>query len=149
MKKAFVIMLLATIISSCGSKKSSTEAKKETVEATTKSMEIGGRYTILELNGKRLTKEDVGDKIPTMLLDTKDMKYSTSIGCNQINGKFSLEGNSIKFMPGMATMMACPNNLESTYLAALDKVDNYKIENFMLKVYQGDELKIIFQPMRR
>jgi len=150
MKKVLGLLLLAAITFSCANsgsqKKESKEVKKE-VKA--KKVEISGKYTILELNGVNLKDKDFGNKMPMMLLDGEKMRYSTNIGCNQINGKYTLEENSIKFLPGMATMMACPDDLEANYLSALSEVDSYKIENFMLKVYKGDELKIVFQPLKR
>jgi heat shock protein HslJ len=150
MKKILGLLLLAAITFSCANsglqKKGSKEVKKE-VKA--KKVEISGRYTILELNGVSLKDKDFGDKTPMMLLDGDKMRYSTSIGCNQIGGNYTLEGNVIKFLPGMATMMACPDDLEANYLSALSEVDNYKIENFMLKMYKGNELKVVFQPLKR
>lgn len=142
MKRVFALLLLTTIIISCGS-------KTETPESTENVTDISGKYTILELTGSKLNSEDIGKVMSTMVFEKEGMKYSTNIGCNQINGSYTLNGNSIKILPGMSTLMACPNDLESSYLVALEQVDNYKIENFMLKVYQGDSLKIVFQPFQR
>ena len=156
MKKIFALLLIASITFACGSNKE--VAKEETaevvkegeaVEAPTKNMEISGKYTILELNGSKLDKNDIGDDMPTMVLEGDSMRYSTNIGCNQINGSYTLKGDSIKFNPGMMTLMACPNSLEASYVVALEQVDNYKIEDYMLKVYQGELLKIVFQPLKR
>ena len=153
MKRVFAFLLLATIMVSCGSnnKSSSTNEgnKDKATEATATTMEISGKYTILELNGSKLDKNDIGDDMPTMVLEGDSMRYSTNIGCNQINGSYTLKGDSIKFNPGMMTMMACPNSLEASYVVALEQVDNYKIEDYMLKVYQGELLKIVFQPLKR
>ena len=150
MKRVFALLILATIMISCGSnKETKDQSKSETPEAPAKTMEIDSKYTILELNGEKLNKENIGDVMPTMVFDKDSMRYSTNIGCNQINGSYTLEADSIKFLPGMMTLMACPNSLEASYLIALEQADNYKVEDFMLKVYQGDLLKIVFQPMKR
>ena len=162
MKRVFTLLLLTTIMISCGSNKKTSDENKESTEqvksggdevaateASAKTMEINGKYTIFELNGSELNKEDIGDGMPTMIFEKDSMRYSTNIGCNQINGSYILEGDSIKFMPGMMTLMACPNSLEASYIVALEQVDNYKVEDFMLKVYQGELLKIVFQPMKK
>ena len=150
MKRFFALLFIATVTFSCSSTDKASIADKEVIENEKPvKMDISGKYTILELNGNSLKDKDFGSKTPMMLLDKTKMRYSTNIGCNQINGGYKLEENTIKFLPGMATMMACPNDLESTYLKALEEVDNFKIENFMLKVYKGDELKIVFQPLKR
>lgn len=161
MKKIFLLFVLTSILISCGGNKNTPDSSKESTEqvkatpeeksteTNSKTMDIEGKYTILELNGSKLKKEDIGEGIPTMVLNKEKMSYSTSVGCNQINGSYTLEGDSIKFLPGMTTLMACPNNLEASYLVALGQVDNYKVEDFMLKVYQGELLKIVFQPMKR
>ena len=150
MKRVFVLLMIATITFSCSSSdKNISDNKKETVESTSAKTDISGKYTIFEVNGESLKDKDFGGKIPMLMLNGENMTYSTNIGCNQINGKYILENSTITFSPGMATMMACPDNLESEYVKALGEVDNYKVENFMLKVYQGDLLKIIFQPMKR
>jgi len=150
MKKVLTLLLIATITFSCSSAdKKVADNKKETVETKAVKKDISGKYTILELNGESLKGKDFNGKMPMMLLDGEKMRYSTNIGCNQINGSYTLEDSSIKFNPGMATMMACPDDLEKNYLSALEQADNYKIENFMLKVYKGDTLLIVFQPLKR
>ena len=150
MKKILGLLLLAAITFSCTSNSSKAEENKEIKkEVQAKKVDISGKYTILELNGVNLKSKDFGKKMPMILLDGEKMSYSTNIGCNQIGGSYTLEGNSIKFLSGMSTMMACPDKLEANYILALSEVDNYKIENFMLKAYKGDELKIIFQPLKR
>jgi heat shock protein HslJ len=150
MKKGLGLLLLAVVTFSCASNNSKEEKKKKEVAVKkVKEANISGKYTIFEVNGENLKGRDFGKKTPMMLLDNEKMNYSTHIGCNQINGKYTLKENSIKFLPGISTMMACPDNLESNYLKALNEVDNYKIENFMLKMYKGDKLKLVFQPLKR
>ncbi len=150
MKRVFVLLIITTITFSCSSSdKNISDNKKESVESASAKTDISGKYTILKFKGESLKDKDFNGKMPLLMLNGGNMTYSTNIGCNQINGKYTLEDSAITFLPGMATMMACPDNLESEYIKALGEVDNYKVENFMLKVYQGDLLKIIFQPMKR
>lgn len=142
-------MIVAITFSCSISDKKMSDNKKEIVESTSVKTDISGKYTIFEFNGESLKDKDFNGKMPMLMLNDENMTYSTNIGCNQINGKYTLENSAITFLQGMTTMMACPDDLESEYIKALGEVDNYKVENFMLKVYQGESLKIVFQPMKR
>ena len=157
MRNLLAILFIVTIMSSCGNEADSKSEKQTTpavenkeVKATpVKVLEVVGKYSILEIEGESLKGNDFGKKSPMIEFDNKNKKYSTNVGCNQIMGKYELDGSTIKFSAGISTLMACPNDLEAKYLKALGEVDNFTIENFMLKVYKGDELKVIFQPLRR
>jgi len=150
MRGIFALLLVVAVTFSCSTAGNKpTSDKKQTIEKAPAKMEISGKYTIFSLNGENLKDKDFGGKIPNMIFNKEEMKYSTHIGCNQIGGKYTQEESSIKFLPGMSTMMACPDNLEADYLKALAKVDNFKVENFMLNLYGGDELLIVLQPTKR
>jgi|LGVF01.2.fsa_nt_gb heat shock protein HslJ len=156
MRNILVFLFLATLTVSCGSNnknESTDDAKEINVDEiksnSTTHSSIVGKYTIFEFEGEKMADRDFGNKTPMMVFDGEKSNYSTSIGCNQIGGKYEIDDSKIKFLPGMSTMMACPDDLESRYSKALSEVDNYKVENFLLKIYKGDELKIVFQPLKR
>ena len=150
MRNLLTIMIVVSSLFSCSSTENSlTNSNKKVAESNLNEVEISGKYIILELNGESLKDKDFGDRIPIMFLNNEKKSYSTNIGCNQINGSYSIKNNNLKFMPGMATMMACPDNLEFNYLKALGEIDNYKIIDFKLQVYKGDDLKIIFLPLKK
>jgi heat shock protein HslJ len=41
----------------------------------------------------------------------KGKRYAASVGCNRILGTYQLTGESLKFLPGPMTKMACPDPL--------------------------------------
>lgn len=150
MKNLFAILIVVSSLLSCSiTEKSIANSNEKVAESNSNEVIISGKYIILELNGESLKDKDFGDRLPIMFLDNKKKSYSTNIGCNQINGNYTIENNNLKFMPGMATMMACPDNLEFDYLKTLGEVDNYKIVDFKLQVYKGDDLKIVFLPLKK
>ncbi|MCK5781096.1 MAG: META domain-containing protein [Flavobacteriales bacterium] len=144
---------MSIFLASCGTKKID-ESKNDITENSISSMknsnsEVYGKYTIIELNGENLKEHDFEERTPMMAFNKENTSYSTNIGCNQISGKYEIDETTIKFLPGMATMMACPGNLEDRYLKALSEVNEYKIEDFKLKMYKDEKLLIVFLPLRR
>jgi len=150
MKNLFAILFIISSLLSCSSTENSiTKSNKKVTDANSSKVIISGKYIILELNGDNLKNRKFKGQKPIILFNNEKMSYSTNIGCNQINGNYTIKGSNIKFMPGMATMMACPDNLESNYLKTLGEVDNYKIVNFKLQIYTGNDLKIVFLPLKK
>ena len=72
---------------------------------------------------------------------------SGSTGCNKLKGSFELSNvNLIKFSPLATTKMACiGDNIESKYLAALSKADNWRIINDQLLLNNGQMLLMKFK----
>ena len=85
------------------------------------------------------------DKIETpnlkniyITLDEKLNTLSGSGGCNNLMGKFTLEGNKISFGKIASTMMACDNmQQESKFIRALESVTSFKIEGCELFLYKN------------
>lgn len=150
MKNLFVILIIVSALFSCSStEKSITKSNKEVVESSSNEIVVSGKYIILELNGENLKNRDFGDRMPIMSFNSEQKLYSTNIGCNQINGSYTIESDSLSFLPGMSTMMACPDDLEFNYIKTLGEVDTYKVEDFKLLVYKGGELRIVFLPLKK
>jgi heat shock protein HslJ len=42
-----------------------------------------------------------------------DLTYGATVGCNQMGGTFSLDGEKIHFRPGVSTLMACTPSLDA------------------------------------
>lgn len=62
-------------------------------------------------------------------------------GCNLFGGKYTSEGNKIKFDGMLATKMACPAlDVEGAFFKALELTERYEIREDSLLLYQGDKL---------
>ena len=153
MKNVIIVVFSIILFSSCGTKKIESTNHSVSENAVSKKGDINnavnGKYTIFEVDGENLKDHNFDGKMPIMIFNNKNMSYSTSIGCNQISGKYEIDDTTIKFLPGMSTMMMCPGNLEGKYTKALSEVDNYKLEAFKLKMFKGDVLKIIYISIKR
>ena len=72
---------------------------------------------------------------------------SGSTGCNKLKGSFELSNeNLIKFSPLATTKMACAgDNVESKFLDALSKADNWRIINDQLLLSNGKKVMMKFK----
>jgi heat shock protein HslJ len=86
------------------------------------------KWQLIELAGKAVA-DSVNGKVPFLLLQTSDGRYSASGGCNGLGGGFETMSNGkIKFTQGMSTMMACDSMWVETELnQALVEADNYTL----------------------
>ena len=86
--------------------------------------------------------------IPNLLFfPGKINSVSGNTGCNKLKGTFELSNtNFIKFSPLATTKMACAaGNVESEYLDALSKADNWSIVNDQLLLRNGKILLMKFK----
>lgn len=101
---------------------------------------------ILEVvNGEKIKVDETTKSHPMIEIYVMEKRIHGNTSCNTINGNVEIEGNKINFYDIMTTEMACPGDLEQTFLSALGKVNNYKIEKLKLHLYQDDCEIMIFQ----
>jgi heat shock protein HslJ len=123
----YSILVCLLALAACSKTKKSavhTENKNEDV-----SQEITDKkWKLIELAGKPVA-DSVNGKLPFLLLQKADRRYSASGGCNGLGGEFELLPNGkIKFTQGMSTMMACEDMWVETELnQALVEADNYTL----------------------
>jgi putative lipoprotein len=69
-------------------------------------------------------------------LHPSDKRVSGSGGCNRLAGSYQVEGDRLTFGKIAATMMACPQGMETerSFLAALQKVSRAKIAQQQLEL---------------
>ncbi len=82
---------------------------------------------------------------PVIEIYLEDERVHGNAGCNTINGKVEINGSSIAFSKIITTEMACTGDLEQRFLAALESIDNYKIEKLRLFLYEGEEVRLVFR----
>lgn len=132
MKKVISILSIALFLVSCGTapKETSTE-NQETIDKAI--------YQKWELS----LLEDMpaqGNKVVYLEL-TEDNKVSGFIGCNTLNGNYTIEnGSQIKFTELGTTKMMCPEDemeTEKQVLALLNTVDNFTLSDGKLMLNVG------------
>lgn len=99
--------------------------------------ELVGNWELFYITGPRITFEGLyPDRKPTLNFKAGETELSGFTSCNGMSAKFLGKKGSPLFKPGIMTMKACPGNGEQTFLNALHKVDDYKVE--------GDTLTFLF-----
>lgn len=103
-------------------------------------------WKLQELDGQAVTTPE-GQREAHMILQPAETRVSGNAGCNNFFGGYELEGETLRFGQTGATMMACPDGMETeqAFLAILDKVDRYAVEGAILRLYQGDTLLATFE----
>ncbi len=92
---------------------------------------------------------DLKTRDPHLMLETTDgSNYRATVGCNQMRGAYTLDGEQLSFSSAASTMMACPeplDALERQFRLALAEASNFLIEGETL-ILRGadDELRAIF-----
>jgi heat shock protein HslJ len=100
-----------------------------------------GKYllTALLMDGK-LT--DVSGKAYEVAFRKADSEINTKI-CNNICGRFTVDGNKIKFGPMRSTRMMCPDmSHENALSQAFAEIDNFSYEKAKLHLKKGDQILV-------
>ena len=92
------------------------------------------------------------DKFRTELLISKDGSVSTTVGCNRMFGKATIDGDRLTVGQLASTRKACGPplmELEGRYAAALGTTRSFRIEGRLLKFVDGaGNNQIIFRRTR-
>ena len=132
---AFTTILSVMILQSC--------TTQTGTDNQTLNLEISGNYTLEFADGINLN-EGFPVKVPTLILESISKKLTGNTGCNQMFGSFTTQQNKISFSEVGATKMYCEGVKENEYLALLNQVDSYKLNNNQL-TFLNKEVKQILK----
>ena len=109
--------------------------KKSNSSAQNENAITDQKWKLIELEGKPVA-EKINGKVPFILFQKEDSRYTGTAGCNGLNGTFTLaDHNRIKFSQGISTMMACEDMTAETGLnKVLQTADNYTINGNVLSL---------------
>ncbi len=86
-------------------------------------------------------KQNVLSKNCSISIDNSGSSFTGNDGCNSINGKVKVAGNSISFGKMIGTLMACKKMEQSAlFVKNLTEVTSYKIIGGELFLYKNDQL---------
>jgi heat shock protein HslJ len=71
------------------------------------------------------------------------LEFNGNSSCNSIGGKFTINGDSLKFGTARSTLMACPGNGEQTFKKMLSEVNRYGFENPETLILKRDDLMLM------
>jgi len=128
------LMLGLILVSSCTSKKISTDSTQVTL--------LDSNWQFIELGNVAISKE-VNGTVPYLTFDKAEKRYSAITGCNTVNGTLEENGDKLKFGLGMSTMMFCEDmSVENGFKQILENIKTYKISGNQLVLY-GDNDKVL------
>jgi putative lipoprotein len=80
-----------------------------------------------------------GQREPHFVLDAQARRVSGSGGCNRMMGGYELNGDRLTFRQMAATMMACPQGMdtEKAFLEALGQASTFKIAQHQLELFDA------------
>ena len=113
------------------------------VSMTTKPTLVGTQWRLLEVEGTPL--QTSGGSSASLELLAEGNRYAASAGCNRMLGTYQLAGESLQFLPGPMTKMACPGalgQLEDQLIAALRSVTGYRIDGEQLDLLAGERVVV-------
>lgn len=96
-------------------------------------------WKIVTLGGEAVSTVE-GHKEPRIMLKSEDgeNRYSATVGCNQLVGGFTVEGDALTFTGSATTLMACPPPLDAQERAlaqALGKTRRHAIAGDSLTLF--------------
>lgn len=104
------------------------------------------KWKLVKLEGKAI--EGLAEqRIPELAMSPGKLNSVTgNTGCNRLSGSFDLpEPGKIKFSPLITTRMACVDaNIESQFLAAMEKADGWETGQKVLKLKAGKKVVLEF-----
>lgn len=140
--KFLFISFISLLLMSCPSEKSSTTTSASDLPFDSagvhtdsghlnQTQTIAGEWELMPV----LPSDTATGRIPKLIFDVNAKRFSGNTGCNQMNGSFFLEKDSLVFSKDIAlTRMACPGYNERVFLDNLLKANHFRIENGVLEL---------------
>jgi heat shock protein HslJ len=81
----------------------------------------------------------VGQQEPHLTLNSLNGRAGGTGGCNRFGGRYTLNGDRLSFDPMTATLMACPDGMdtENAFLGTLSRVHGWRITGQQLELLDG------------
>jgi len=130
MKFLFSIILLAFATYSCGASKNIRESTKMQEQS------VYGSYVISQIGKDGSIPEGL-----IISIEENSDKFTGFSGCNRFFGKYTLEGNNIKFSNVASTKKFCQkeiNNIENQFLKALNMVNTFTLSDNIIFLLEND-----------
>jgi heat shock protein HslJ len=138
-----LIIVLMVSAAACASRRTTTADASTATALASASHSHGAQPAAVERAWSIIALEGVSVEVPaerarpTLIFDAKQKRVSGMAGVNRFSGTYTMEGESLKFGPLLATKMAGPpelNELEIRYLRALERTAMWRLD--------GDELEL-------
>lgn len=97
-------------------------------------------WKIVTLKGEAVPPAEGSREAHVVLREDQGLRYSATVGCNMVGGALTLEGETIAFLPGPMTLMACPPPLdvqEHRLVEVLGAAARWRIEGERMWLLDG------------
>lgn len=102
-------------------------------------------WVLESIEGKTYLRAEGQELHPTLEIYLAEERFSGNTGCNNMNGTVKVEGENISFSNIITTKMFCVDVDETSFLSALKKVNNYKIEKMILYLLEDNREFLVFK----
>lgn len=102
-------------------------------------------WVVESINGVTYSRAEGQDLHPTLEIYLSEERFSGNTGCNNMNGKVNVNSSKISFYKITTTKMFCADVDETSFLTALGKASNYKIEKMRLYLFDDDKEVLVFK----
>ena len=133
--KIFLALLSASILLTigCSSNKKSADTLLHDI------------WVLESIDGQTYSRVESQSLHPTIEIYLADERFSGNTGCNNMNGKLTVDGNRISFSDIVTTKMFCVDVDETSFLSDLGKANNYKIEKMRLYLFEDEKEILVFK----
>jgi heat shock protein HslJ len=102
-------------------------------------------WVVESINGATYSRAEGQDLHPTLEIYLSEKRFLGNTGCNNMNGSMNVEGDKISFSDITTTKMFCVDVDETSFLTALGKANNYKIEKMRLYLFNDEKELLVFK----
>ena len=133
--KIFLALLAASILLTigCSSNKKSADTLLHDI------------WVLESIDGQTYSRVENQSLHPTIEIYLAEERFSGNTGCNNMNGKLTVDGNRISFSDIVTTKMFCVDVDETSFLSDLGKANNYKIEKMRLYLFEDEKEILVFK----
>jgi len=102
-------------------------------------------WVVESIDGVTYSRVEGQSLHPTLEIYLSEERFSGNTGCNNMNGGVKVEGGKISFSDIVTTKMFCVDIDETSFLTALGKTNNYKIEKMRLYLFDDDKEVLVLK----
>ncbi len=103
------------------------------------------RWVLVEMKGVPV-QQSGGRRDAYINFEVNEKRFSGNGGCNQVNGNYSIDKNSIRFGEVTSTKMSCDDiEFENTFLSTLNSIDRYEVNGNDLLLKRKRETLLVLR----
>ena len=103
------------------------------------------RWVLVELKGVPVQQSE-SRRDAYISFEVADRRFSGNGGCNQINGNYTLDKNTIHFLEVISTKMSCNDiEFENVFISTLSSIDHYEVKGNDLLLKRKREVMLVLR----